>query len=290
MTDKDIKALINLIDDPDAKVFDIVRQNLINKGLPALSILENAWEQSENELLQSRLEDIIQQIQFRDTLSNIEAWKNDENDNLLKGAYLVAKYQYPDLSYENIESKIDAIKKDVWMELNDNLTALEKVKILNHIIFDIHKFVKNSTNFHSPANSYINQVLETKKGNPVSLAIIYASVAQKLYLPVYGVNLPKNFILAYKDELIGSDVFLDDFSENVLFYINPFNRGGVFGKKEIDYFLKNQKLKPHASYYVPCSNVEIIKRLVMSLIHSYEKLGYSEKVDDLQKIQTVIKT
>lgn len=289
MVEKDVKALITLIDDPDAKIFEIVKKNLLDRGLSILDELESAWETAPSELSQSRLEDIIQEIQFKDSLANLEKWKNQENDNLLKGAFIIAKYQYPDLKYEDIDKQVEIIRKDAWMELNDNLTALEKVKILNHIIFDIHKYTKNSTNFYSPANSYINQVLETKKGNPVSLAIIYTSVAQKLHLPIYGVNLPKNFILAYKDEALGTDVFMDDFSDNILFYINPFNRGGVFGKREIDYFIKNQKLETQPSFYIPCSNVEIIRRLVLTLIHSYEKMGYEDKTDDLKKLFAILK-
>ena len=59
---------------------------------------------------------------------------------------------------------------------------MEKVKILNYIIFDLHKFTRNNTDFYSPQNSYINQVLETRKGNPISLSIIYLAVAWKLGL------------------------------------------------------------------------------------------------------------
>jgi len=289
MRNKEIEALISLIDDPDMKIYEEIKQNLVNKGLDIINELENAWEISQNELSQERLENIIQQIQFADILNNINNWHLNENDNLLKGACLIAKYQYPDLQFKDIESKIEEIRKDAWMELNENLTALEKIKILNHIIFDIHKFTKNSTNFYSPANSFINQTLETKKGNTISLAIIYLSIAQSLDLPIYGVNLPNNFILAFKDEHIDASVYLDDFSENILFYINPFNRGGVFGKREIDYFLRNQKLEPKASYYSPCSNTEIIERLIASLIVSYNKLGYVDKIGELKLILKSLK-
>ena len=72
---------------------------------------------------------------------------------MLEGVYLIAKYQYPDLRFEDVREKIEIVKKDVWLELNENLTALEKVKILNHIIFDIHKFSLNNANFYSPQNS-----------------------------------------------------------------------------------------------------------------------------------------
>jgi len=284
-----IKALINLLDDPNEEIFTTVKQTLLDEGVEAIPELEKAWDLSQELVLQSRIEDIIRNIQLKIIKNNFSVWAHSEKNDLLEGVYLIAKYQYPDLRFEDVREKIEIVKKDVWLELNENLTALEKVKILNHIIFDIHKFSLNNANFYSPQNSYINIVLETKKGNPLSLSIIYALIAQSLGLPIYGVNLPKNFILAYKEEISALFAFEEE-SEAVLFYINPSNKGAVFGRKEIDYFLKQQKLSPEKSFYVPCSNAEIIIRLINNLIASYEKLSYNDKVSDLEEILTVLKS
>ncbi|HBX53339.1 MAG: hypothetical protein A2275_10415 [Bacteroidetes bacterium RIFOXYA12_FULL_35_11] len=289
MEPEKIKALINLLDDPNEEIFTTVKQTLLDEGVEAIPELEKAWDLSQELVLQSRIEDIIRNIQLKIIKNNFSVWAHSEKNDLLEGVYLIAKYQYPDLRFEDVREKIEIVKKDVWLELNENLTALEKVKILNHIIFDIHKFSLNNANFYSPQNSYINIVLETKKGNPLSLSIIYALIAQSLGLPIYGVNLPKNFILAYKEEISALFAFEEE-SEAVLFYINPSNKGAVFGRKEIDYFLKQQKLSPEKSFYVPCSNAEIIIRLINNLIASYEKLSYNDKVSDLEEILTVLKS
>ena len=150
------------------------------------------------------------------------------------------------------------------------------------MIFDLYKFTRNTHNFYSPQNSFINQVLETKKGNPISLAIVYMAVAYKLGLPIYGVNLPKNFILAYKDDLRHYDA--SDESEDILFYINPYNKGAILGKKEIDYFINQHKFKADKSYYIPCDNQAIVVRLINNLILSYEKLGFKDKIERLNEI------
>ena len=105
---------------------------------------------------------------------------------------------------------------------------MEKLKILNYILFDLHKFSSNNTDFYSPQNSYINQVLETRKETRSHCRLVYLAVAWKLGLPIYGVNLPKNFILAYKDELQDDDLGYNE--EDVLFYINPYNKGAVLGR------------------------------------------------------------
>jgi regulator of sirC expression with transglutaminase-like and TPR domain len=285
MTDKEINALITLLDDPDKSIYQAISQTLMDKGIAIVPDLEKAWENSPVSAVQDRIEYIIQKIQLNHIHSSLAIWLNNGATDLLEGAYIVAKYQYPDLGFFEIVNAIDKIKHDVWLEINDNLTALEKVRVINHILFDINKFAANNSNYYSPQNSYINQVLLSKKGNPISLSIVYAVVAQKLGLPVYGVNLPKNFILAYKDEY--HDLFPS--GEEVLFYINPFNKGAVLGRKEIDIFLKQQNIAPEPIFYKPCSNVDIIQRMILNLIYSYEKLGYESKVKDLQSLMKLTK-
>ena len=283
MTKKEIEALISLLDDPDESVFNEIRGKLLSMGNEVIPALEHAWENSFDSLIQQRIENIIHKIQFSSVLLRLKEWAKPENQNLLEGAMIIARYQYPDLDESRILKRIDQIKQDVWLELNNNLTALEKVRVINHIIFDVHGFSGNTANYHAPQNSYINNVLESKKGNPLSLCILYTIIAQDLSIPIHGVNLPEHFVLAYVDD---HDLlpFTGEDSDKVLFYINPFSRGAVFGKKEIDAFLKQLKLKPHNSHYEPCSNVDIIKRLLRNLINSYEKLGYPDKSEELLQL------
>jgi regulator of sirC expression with transglutaminase-like and TPR domain len=107
---------------------------------------------------------------------------------------------------------------------------------------------------------------------------VYAIIAQRLNLPIFGVNLPKNFILAYKDELVTGPT-IQEVSDDILFYINPYNKGAVLGRREIEYFLKQQKIEPRESHFRPCSNLETIIRILQNLINAYHKSGYREKAE-----------
>jgi len=284
LKDKNIQALLQLLDDPNDEIFQHVSKNILKQGENIIPELEKVWEKSLNAILQERIEDLIQEIQFSSTQKQLKEWKESGAVDLLKAAYLISKYQYPDLKYYDIIEAFNKIKQDAWLEINDNLTALEKTRILNHILFQVHEFTGNSSNFFAPQNSYINHVFDTKKGNPLTLGIIYISLAQELNIPIYGVSMPRNFILAYIDEYNIHDPYKDD----VLFYINPYNNGKVLGAREIDYFLKQQKIESKKSYYYPCSNIEIIKKLILNLIYSYEKLGYPEKVNDMKKLFNIV--
>jgi len=284
---KEIEALINLLEDPDAKIFEEVNRNLMDRGIDIIPELEEAWESTSSQHHQEKIENLIQQIQTSYTRQQLLKWIDEGASDLLEGAYYVAKYQYPDLELSQLESQLEDLRKDVWLELNENLTALEKVKVLNQIIFKIYGLKRNSAKFYAPQNNYLNIVFESKKGNPISLAIIYTIVAQRLGLPIYGVNLPRNFILAYMDELKGKETFDEELRENILFYINPFNYGTVLGKKEIDHFLEQQNLTPQRSFYIPCSNSEVIHRLLINLVFAYEQAGNNEKVNHLKALMDI---
>ncbi len=283
MEKQELNALISLLDDPDEKVYEQISIKILSLGEEIIPVLEDAWEHSFDTLIQNRIENIIHQIQFDIIKDALKDWAQPDQQNLLEGALLIARYQYPDIDVQKIKKQIDQIKQDVWLELNEHLTALEKVKIINHILFDVHNFLGNTTNYHAPQNSYINNVLESKKGNPLLLSTIYSIIAQNLDIPIYGVNLPEHFILCYVDiEHMGVPSKKGNQGSNVFFYINPFSKGAIFGQKEIDSFLKQLKLERLAKYYEPCSNLEIIKRLLRNLISSYEKLGYPDKSEELK--------
>lgn len=287
MMNTNFQALLVLLDDPDQSVFDTVKEEFYKQGIAIIPDLEQAWESTFDEFARERIEEIIHDLQFRELKNDLQNWKSNNQEDLLQGAWLIARYQYPDLAYEDINTKIEQIKYDIWLELADNLTALERVKVINHIFFEIHKFSGNVKNYFSPVNSFLNQVLEMKKGNPISLAIIYSTLAKRLEIPVYGVNLPKNFILAYMDEQLENH-HLPIEEKDVLFYINPFNRGLVFGKREIDLYLDQQKLEQQVEFYKPCSNLAIIRRIVQNLTYSYEQLGFSDKVNDMKELMDLL--
>ena len=178
ITDNEFKALIQLLDDPDDGIFKHVRGKLLEMGLDIIPKLEDNWEIAEEILVQQRIENLIHTIKSHDIYQQLKNWKEMGGQNLLNGAILVAKYQYHNINEEKIRSKINQIKQDIWIELNDDFTALEKVKVMNHIIFNLHDFKGNKENFHAPKNSFINRVLETKKGTPLSIGILYAIIAQ----------------------------------------------------------------------------------------------------------------
>lgn len=279
MNEKELDSLIKLLDDPDTEVFDHVEQKLIMMGPEVITRLESAWEQSFDMMLQTRIENLIHKIQFEDVLQELELWKISGSFDLLQGLIIVNKYQYPDMDEQKVINQIEAIKRDAWLEMIYSMSAVEKVRLLNNIIYNAHGFSGNTSNYHDPQNSYISQVLETRKGSPILLACVYSIVAQKLDIPIYGVNLPKHFILAYtEDHTPVAD------KNGILFYINAFNRGQIFGRHDVIAFLKQLNLTASDNFVLPCSNLDIIIRVLRNLTSSYSQAGNAAKTEEVNRM------
>jgi regulator of sirC expression with transglutaminase-like and TPR domain len=277
-----------LLDDSDTGIIMHVEQRILTLGRDVIPTLEDAWSGAFDPVKQQRIESLIQKINHDSLLVELKDWAQNHNSDIIAGAILVARFQYPDLDEARIYDQLNQLKRSIWLEINNNLTALEKVNVMNRVLFDTYLFKGNTANFHSPANSYLNIVLDTKKANPLLLSIIYMHLAQQLDMPIVGVNLPEHFVLAYLDDQeILSEAFIDNNSA-ILFYINAFSRGTVFHRNEIDSFLKKLDLQPDEAYYQPCSNIEILKRMLRNLIFAYHKLGEVEKVSELEEMLNVL--
>lgn len=286
MSPSQISALITLIEDPDPEIFTHVRRELSNYGEPVIPHLERQWELNEyGELFQNRVEGLIHSIQYGAIETHMAKWKQNQDNDLLDGALLINRYQYPTGDDRDVRDAINLIRQDIWLELNDSLTALEKVKVFNHIIYDLHGFEGNKQNYSSPQNSFLQDVLESRKGNPLSLAVVYRILAESLDVPIYGVNLPNHFILAYVDESAILNLEGGVPSDNgILFYINPFSKGEVIHKTEIDEFLDYLDLPKRVSFYEACDNNAMVQRMVNNLIYSYSQMGKEQKVEELRRL------
>lgn len=286
MDEKEIQSMLYLLDDSDERVVEQIESQLMQLGSQVIPILEKAWPVESNPKRLERILHLIKEINARVLCDELKRWKASEERDLLEGVLIIDKLHNPLSDKQLIENRLDKIKLDAWLELKYDLTSFEKIKILNYIMFDVHKFKGETENYHHSKNSFISQVLETKTGNPVSLAVIYAVVAQRLNIPVYGVNLPQHFVLGYVKDLDWPPLHRyndpSDSSEmegsEVLFYINPFNSGLIFSKDNIIQFLKQLKIEIKESYFTICSNLEILKRMLRNLVNSYGKEKNEQKL------------
>ncbi|MDP3643691.1 MAG: transglutaminase family protein [Bacteroidota bacterium] len=288
MNENKLDLLITLLDDPDDSVFQPVLEEILKADISVVDHLEHIWETSLDDLVQKRIELIIQQIQFNDAKKKIKSWANEQTIDLFDGFFLISRHQFPELKLKSVQVQLDNIRKDIWLEFRNSLTSLEKITILNHIVFDHYRFKIDRKNPDSPNLCYINRILESRKGNPVSLTILYTLIARSLKLPVHYIDIPNGPLVGYFDQAIARLAHGDDYGNSVLFYINPSNKGAIIGPREVDYIQPVREMTNRAKLTEPCADRIVIKRLLEKLIFAYSQAGATDKVSDLSKIAGIL--
>jgi regulator of sirC expression with transglutaminase-like and TPR domain len=268
---KEINALFHLLDDPDQEVFDTVSSKILLFGKEIIPNLEHLWENTLEEHIQERIELLIHRVHYMDLQELFTDWASADSPDLMKGAILTARYQFPELSPAPIVAEIERIKRNIWLELNNYLTPLEQINVLNSMIYNYFGLKGEEISYQKKNQFFINQVVEAKKGNPITNGIIYQSLCAMLDLPVYAVNIPRQFILAYYDSFYDfSEPANDDF--RILFFIDPI-QGQIYTQQDVETYFKRVSVHPLPSYYRPQSN----KRIVQLLLEELGKCFQSDK-------------
>jgi Transglutaminase-like superfamily len=274
---KEISALFHLIDDPDEEVFNTVSEKIVSLGRGIIPNLEHLWENTPSEEVQVRIESLIHKLHFRDLVNDFKDWKSGSAD-LLQGAMLVARYQFPEMLSTTTLQEIEKIRRNIWLELNSYLTPLEQINVVTGILYNYSKLKGAEVAYDTPEDFFINKVLETKKGNAITTGIVYALICELLDLPVKPINIPKQFILAYFDVNYNYPNPAGHIGSKINFYIDPLN-GQIYTHKDVENYFKRISVPPTPSYFKQLSNKRVIQYLLEELSKCFDddKNRYKQK-------------
>ena len=280
---KEISALLRLIDDPDSEVYDTVASKLLNYGKDIIPDLEQLWEMTVDEGVQERIELLIHRVHFQDLQHDFIEWSNAKNPELLRGAILVARFQFPDLNVPAILAQFDQMRRNIWLELNNYLTPLEQVNVFNSILYNFYKLQGHELTERDPKYFYINQVLDSKQGNSYSIGIIYLALCEILDVPIFAVDVPRQFIFAYIDTLYSFISPHTDGMQQIQFYVDPIS-GMVYTQKDVDQYLKKINADDREFYLTPMLTRRIIYKMMEELSLCYRYIREEQKAEELQQL------
>jgi len=266
---KELEAMIHLLDDSDVEVYNHIFERLSKMGSGIIPELENAWSDTFDNTMQERLEELIHKIQFQDLYNDFETYANKGEFDLLTGAVLIARFAYPELKEDAIQEELTKIKREVWLEFNYNLTPLEQINILNQVYFSNLGFDVANANEINESDFFINKTLESKKGHPILVGLLYCLIARKVDLAIYGLNLPSHFALVLCKHAIDFSRGAEDLRNSVIFYMNPHNKGTIFTKDEIEDYLSKIDTESKPEFFSPCSDKRILKLVIKNLMQLY---------------------
>jgi len=267
----EIKALFHLIDDPDEEVFDAVSDKIVNYGKPIIPNLEHLWETTPDESIQNRIELLIHRLHYRDLSEDLRQWSLSGHHDLMLGALLVCKFQYPDLTTTPVMQEIEKVRRNIWLELNNYLTPLEQVNIVTSILYSYYGLKGGETNYKESNEFLLHKTLEAKRGNQISNGILYLLLCELLDIPIKAINIPKQFIVAYFKPGY-SEENLPNPLHKIEFFIDP-TTGQVFTHQDVESYFKRISVPPVGAYFRPQSN----KRVIQQLLQEFGKCFDNEK-------------
>ncbi|MBN8700795.1 MAG: transglutaminase family protein [Chitinophagales bacterium] len=283
---KEIIALLHLIDDPDEDVYSTVSDKIISFGKDIIPNLEHLWENTSSEEVQERIELLIHRLHFRDLTEDFSNWATGEND-LMQGALLVARYHYPDMDNTLVLQEIEKLRRNTWLELNNYLTPIEQANIVTGIFYNYFKQKGVEFSYNNPDEYLVNKALDSKKGNALSNGIIYLTLCELLDIPVRAINIPRQFILAYFDPQYDLLNPVGHASEKINFFIDPLN-GQMYSHKDVEAYFKRISVPPVPSYFRPKSNKRIIQFLLEELAKCFDNDRNRYKMDELLSLANLL--
>lgn len=278
-SDSTLDALLSLLDDRDELVYRSVKGKLLSMGQEVLPKLEEALFSAGTTELIVKIEDIISQIKREIVVEKMRQWISNENRSMLDGWLLISSIHHQGISKEKIEQGIHKIYMDAWLEISESMTSLEKVAVINHILFRINGFDVSTTDVPRVENIVIDNLLFSRKGDVFSLTMLYLLIARSLHLELLPIMLANKLLLVYEDPLATLLAFGSS-GDKYLFYINVAHRGSVISPKEVQ-FLYDKSLK----YSKGITSVENDLSLIIRLL-KFMKIVYSDEGDIEKKLLT----
>ena len=275
---REINALLHLIDDPDEDVFLTVSNRFLRIGKEAIPELEHFWENASDPFVQDRIETLIHRLHLEDLQQELRNWKLQGCTDLLDGLLLVARYRYPDLNAGPAGRELEKMKRGIWLELNGHLTALEKINVLTHILFQ-HIHLKGSeVNYARPDEFLIHKVLESKKGNAISNGLILLLLSRLLDLNLEALAIPRQFILACFDPETDNTN-----KNNILFFLDGAT-GQIYSHRDVEAYFKRIQLPASPRFFRSLSNRELVAGLLKEYSKCYYRAEDTDRKEELEAL------
>ena len=264
------KSLIYLLDDEDDSIYSIAKEHLLLAGERALPVLER-YLQADDSLMQHRIREIYETISlstFKEQLRSFCEKHKSVDIDLEEGAFLIAKQAYPNVDMHIYSDLLNFFAAEFQSRLDPSDSPEEIATKIGNYFSHEKGFSGNEADYYNTDNHYINKVIETKRGVPITLSIVYMLVLRRLNFPVQGIGMPGHFIVRY------------EFGTSFLF-ADPFHGGNILSLEDCKKSLVKLGYPFKNEYLEPVTNRQILERMLRNLVLVFEKQNQSVKMQAL---------
>ena len=172
---------------------------------------------------------------------------------------MLAQTRYPGINIEGYRALMDHFARELTARIDPGDEPRQVLRAINDYLFKELGFQGNEENYYDPENSYLNRVIDRRKGDPINLCLLYVLLARRLRLPLTGIGLPGHFICRYQST--GAEI-----------YIDPFHAGKLLTKGDCVQYLVHGSFSLKEDYLTPvsprrmfCGSVAICIKFTCSL-------------------------
>ncbi|MFA6232768.1 MAG: transglutaminase-like domain-containing protein [Bacteroidota bacterium] len=275
-TKRELFALYSLLDDPQATVQKAVRDRLLALGEDAVAGLRELTE-VHGSLHQDVVLDLVNEIRRSAALRRLgrEFDGPEEPVDLEEGAFILSRYGFPGINIGIYQRRLDDMAADIRVLAGGRAAPLDMFMKMRSYLFSDLGFIGNREDYYNPHNSYINKVIDYRKGIPITLSVLMLVLGKRLGLTLNGIGMPMHFLVQYDD---GSRMF----------FVDAFNSGIIITRDQCRLMLSSSGIRLTPEMLAPVATRDVIERMWRNLYLAYQQQGDEEETTRVAEILAFI--
>lgn len=277
LPERELRALVSLVDDRDPKVADSCRRRLVEEGAHALPVLRDSIVVATGDA-GDRLREVFDLVQagiVDGEFASLSGGDPGEPLDLEVGAFLLARTADPDLDVDATRQRIDDIAHRLRPQARELKDPVALALMFRTALAEEEGLRGNESNYYDPENSFIHRVLDRRVGIPISLSTIYLLVARRIDVPLHGIGMPGHFVVQCGDQ---PDLFLD-----------PFNGGRLLNRNDCLDYLDRAGFGADESLLNVMPDRFIVARMIANLLSTYRRLGNGARAERYERLFELVR-
>lgn len=273
-----IRALIRLLDDDDVNVAAHVQTQLRSAGSAAAPYLEAASSDHPVPTIRRASRGMLDRIRSDEIEHQWVTLQTAPDGNALEeGAFLLERLIHPDriAEQQRARAELELLSAGAREAASAHADIAVRVDELRRYIHETSHFRGNTENYYDPENSFLSQVLSRRTGIPITLALVYLSLAHRIGIPLVGVSMPMHFLVGYQ-------------LDSAYRYLDPFFEGREVSRGECMVLLERAGFDPVDDYMKPAPVVATLERMAKNLIVIYQHTAHERELRLARRFVTLL--
>jgi regulator of sirC expression with transglutaminase-like and TPR domain len=210
----------------------------------------------------------------------------DTTAGLFRAAFAISQHERPTADIARAEAVIDSLSETVRRRVHTTSTQA-RLAHLHDVLFDVIGFRGNVDEYYDPANSYLPDVLRTRRGLPISLVLIYKAVAEGVGLKVHGINAPGHFLAAVET----NDGYPAGEASLHWAFVDPFYGGTLLDEQDILRRISEttgSDTPPTPQWRSPATGRQWLTRMLSNLQAAFASAGRERDLLAMQELQSLL--